>query len=300
MTGDIVFNAGQTFPDVLPLAGGTMTGLITFDPTQIFPNTVQSIGAIDATINIGGTPENPLIDVATATTSALGVVQPDGTSITIDGNGVISATAQGAVQTVSADLPLVAGGTATDPVIGINAATTAALGVVKPDGTSITVDGTGTISAVTEIPTPDYGNFYSDNTQQPQALTTGQPINLNGTVAANNFVIANNSQITTNAAGVYNLQFSIQLLSTNQGGDVEIWLAKNGVAVPESNTVFHTKNANEAEFAALNYVETLAAGDYLQLIWATDNLDMTLAATASNMGGPNIPSVILTIVPVGV
>jgi uncharacterized membrane protein len=81
---------------------------------------------------------------------------------------------------------------------------------------------------------------------------------------------------------------------------VEIWLAKNGTTVPESNTAFHTKNANEAEFAALNYVETLASGDYLELIWATDNIDMTLAASASTMGGPNIPSVILTIVPVGV
>jgi hypothetical protein len=326
MTGQITFAAGQAFPDVLPLAGGTMAGLITFFTGQTFPGVVQSVGAIDSTINVGGTPENPLLDVAIATTSQLGVVQPDGTSITIDGNGVISAAAAtgflaltggtmsgditfSGTQTfpgvlaegaLSADLPAVIGGTPANPVLSVNAATTSALGVVQPDGTTITVSPTGVISSVpSSVPPPDYGNFYSDNTQQPQALITGQPVTLNQTVAANNFQIIDGSKVTASSAGVYNLQFSIQLVSTNQGGDVEIWLAKNGVAVDESNTTFHTKNANEAEFAALNYVETLASGDYLELIWATDNLDMTLAATASTMGGPNIPSVILTIVPVG-
>jgi hypothetical protein len=349
LTGFVDFFAGQGFPGVLPLSGGTMNGDITFNAGQIFPGVVQSVGASDDTINVGGTPENVLLDVAIATDNRLGVVQPDGTTITVDPNGVISASAAtgflaltggtmtgdltfagtqtfpgtlattGGTMTgditfsgsqtfpgvlaesaLSADLPAVIGGTPANPVLSVNAATTSALGVVQPDGTTITVSPTGVISSVpSSVPSPDYGNFYSDNTQQPQALVTGQPVTLNQTVAANNFQIIDGSKVTAAAAGVYNLQFSIQLVSTNQGGDVEIWLAKNGVAVDESNTTFHTKNANEAEFAALNYVETLASGDYLELIWATDNLDMTLAATASTMGGPNIPSVILTIVPVG-
>lgn len=37
MTGNIVFNAGQTFSGVLPLTGGTMTGNITFNSSQTFP-----------------------------------------------------------------------------------------------------------------------------------------------------------------------------------------------------------------------------------------------------------------------
>jgi hypothetical protein len=301
MNGDITFAGTQTFPGTLPLAGGAMTGNITFNAGQTFPGVIaeNAIGATDP-INVGGTASNPIISVDIATASALGVVQPDGTTITVTAGGVISAVGSAGIETLTADLPLVAGGTATDVTLGINAATTSALGVVQPDGTTITVSPTGVISSVpSSVPPPDYGNFYSDNTQQPQALITGQPVTLNQTVAANNFQIIDGSKVTAAAAGVYNLQFSIQLVSTNQGGDVEIWLAKNGVAVDESNTYFHTKNPNEAEFAALNYVETLASGDYLELIWATDNLNMTLAALPSTMGGPNIPSVILTIVPVG-
>jgi hypothetical protein len=435
------------FTSVLPLTGGTLTGTVNWAAGQTFPGVVQSIGASDSTINVGGTPENPLLDVAIATTSELGVVQPDGTTITIDGNGVITAVAaaSGTLQTITdagatttnsitigdqlsfganaslswngtgmslnsaltvsgnfqlsdgtfnyvqffpdgrayiegpvgindvpdplypltlegnfrsfgTDLTWVmdsTGGTlgalqfkesgtlaasitnttggdlvvmansggkslilgasgaqylsisGTDGQLTINSSTAGALSFPVTDGTTgqvLSTDGAGNIGWATpqvNIPQPDYGNFYSDNTQQPQALVTGQPVTLNQTVAANNFQIIDGSKVTASSAGVYNLQFSIQLVSTNQGGDVEIWLAKNGVAVNESNTYFHTKNPNEAEFAALNYVETLASGDYLELIWATDNIDMTLAATASTMGGPNIPSVILTIVPVG-
>jgi hypothetical protein len=94
MTGGITFNAGQTFPGTLPLAGGTMTGDITFSGTQTFPGVVVSVGA-GAGILAGGTATNPVISATTATTSALGVVQPDGTTITINGSGVISAVASG-------------------------------------------------------------------------------------------------------------------------------------------------------------------------------------------------------------
>ena len=68
-----------------------------------------------------------------------------------------------------------------------------------------------------------------------------------------------------------------------------------------SNTRFAIKNTNEAEFAALNYIEQLAAGDYLELIWSTGDVDNTLLAITepTALGGPDIPSAIVTIVPVG-
>ena len=69
-----------------------------------------------------------------------------------------------------------------------------------------------------------------------------------------------------------------------------------------SNTAFiggKPVNDFEAAFAALNYVESLAAGDYLELIWASDDANMQMITTPSLFGGPQIPSVILTIVPVG-
>jgi hypothetical protein len=94
-SGTLSFSAG-----FLEKAGGTLTGDLVFAGTQVFPGVLVngSIGAIGA-INAGGTPSNPIISVDTATTVQLGVVQPDGTSITINGSGVISAVgSSGSIQ----------------------------------------------------------------------------------------------------------------------------------------------------------------------------------------------------------
>lgn len=153
------------------------------------------------------------------------------------------------------------------------------------------------------IAAPNYGSFLNTGTQIIGTVNVPQPVELDTVVAANGFTLGGTSQITATNAGTYNLQFSIQLVvTTGGGGNVEIWLAKNGNPVPNSNTRFAVKNVNEAEFAALNYVESLAAGEYLELIWVTDDVHIQLfsyAAGANFAGAPAIPSAIVTVVPVG-
>jgi hypothetical protein len=65
-----------------------------------------------------------------ATTTTLGGVKPDGTTILVDATGKISTS-----------------GTSSLPI-----ATTTTLGGVKPDGTTITIDGTGKISSTSGQP----------------------------------------------------------------------------------------------------------------------------------------------------
>lgn len=149
---------------------------------------------------------------------------------------------------------------------------------------------------------PNYGVFLGANSQIILSPGTPQAVQLTSQVSGNNFSLVGGSRITAAVSGIYNLQFSIQLFANpGGGGDVEIWLAKNGVAVPSSNTRFSIKNTNEAEFAALNYVENLVTGQYLELIWSTADSDNYLYATGAPtaLGGPAIPAVIVTIVPVG-
>jgi hypothetical protein len=146
---------------------------------------------------------------------------------------------------------------------------------------------------------PNYGSFNSTATQTVGTINVGQPVTLS-TVAATNFSIVSSSRITAAVAGTYNVQISFQIISTAAGGGVvEIWFAKNGTPITNSNTRYSVKNANEEEVAALNLIETFAAGDNIQVFWASDNINMTLATLASTMGGPAIPSAIVTVVPVG-
>jgi hypothetical protein len=151
------------------------------------------------------------------------------------------------------------------------------------------------------IAAPNYGTFLSISTQTLTTVNVPQPISFDIAPTGTNFSLApGNTQIVAAEAGVYNFQFSAQLISTAGGGGiVEIWPVKNTFFIGDSNTRFSVKNVNEAEFAALNYVISLAAGDTLELYWATDNLNIALAGLSSAFGGPDIPSVIATIVPVG-
>jgi hypothetical protein len=84
LTGDVTFAGTQTFPGVLPLAGGTMTGDITFSGTQTFPaQDLQEVtDAGNATTNA--------IDVAGLTAAGLSYPLVDGTAdqvMSTDGAG---------------------------------------------------------------------------------------------------------------------------------------------------------------------------------------------------------------------
>ncbi len=149
---------------------------------------------------------------------------------------------------------------------------------------------------------PNYGSFYDTTTQTNTVNTgTGRAIELNTLDIANNFALDPGSRITAAVAGTYNLQFSVQFeTSQSSAQTMEIWLVKNNVAVDNTNTQFVSKGSGEAYFAALNYLVQLNAGEYVQLFWASGDSNMTLVSKSSSYGGPAIPSVILTIVPVGV
>ena len=180
MSGDITFSGTQTFPGTLPLAGGTMTGAITFDAGQTFPGVVAE-GALSGTspIIVGGTIANTIISVSTATALALGVVQPDGTTITIDGSGVISAASG------SGSLPL-SGGTMTGDITF--AGTQTFPDVLPLSGGTLTGDLTfnagqtfpGTISSALLDATGDI--VYASGTDTPASL----PIGATGTILAVN------------------------------------------------------------------------------------------------------------------
>jgi hypothetical protein len=122
---------------------------------------------------------------------------------------------------------------------------------------------------------------------------------LNNTAESNGVSIVSNSRITFTYAGTYNVQFSAQLDRTNSGSDtVEIWLRKNGVDVANSGGSIAMDGgvAASRRVPSWNYVLTVAAGDYLELMWlATDTHIRLLAQSASTSPAhPEIPSVIFT------
>jgi hypothetical protein len=141
------------------------------------------------------------------------------------------------------------------------------------------------------------GTFY-DTTTQTILSGASASITLNTAVIQDGVTVASNSRITVTRTGIYNLQFSAQL-STPGGGspDVHIWLRKNGTNIANTNTGVVMQNSNQKQVAAWNFVESLVAGDFLELVaylnGGSSVLFLAEAAGPTN-GGVGVPSIIVT------
>jgi hypothetical protein len=137
------------------------------------------------------------------------------------------------------------------------------------------------------------GAFQSDQTQSGSA-NVSQSINYNTTDYSNGVSVVSGTQLTVANAGVYNIQFSAQLLADTGADDIYIWLKKNGTNV--SSSAGHIVLANNAEaIGSWNYVVDAAASDYFEIAWQSTNGDAVILAETASGNVPSIPSIITTV-----
>ena len=123
-------------------------------------------------------------------------------------------------------------------------------------------------------------------------------MNLNSTAEASGFSIVSNSRITAAFAGTYNIQFSAQLEHLGGGGSggvVNIWFRKNGTDIADSNTGVAITSSAKYSVPAWNFVITLVANDYIEIMWSTDNTSIQLTQEVITGSQPAVPSVIATV-----
>ena len=104
------------------------------------------------------------------------------------------------------------------------------------------------------------------------------------------------SRIVVSNAGTYNIQFSAQLHKTSAAvGYVYIWARVSGTDVAQSAGKIALNGSQAETIAAWNYVLTMAANDYFELMWSTDSTNCQLLHNTTVSPVPAIPSVILTV-----
>lgn len=140
----------------------------------------------------------------------------------------------------------------------------------------------------------DCGVFYSTQTQPN--LLAANPMTVDVTQISSNVSVVSGSRITfANSGNRYNIQFSAQLDKTDSGQDTaEIWLSKNGVDEPWSNTMLDVNNNHGKVVAAWNFVVEPIAGDYYEIMWHSVDQDLRIYAQPVN-SRPGIPSLIVTV-----
>ena len=167
---------------------------------------------------------------------------------------------------------------------------------VKKDGTLTT--GIVPIGRITEN---DYGAF-SDITDQTAVANTATGVIWGTTDYSSGISVASSTRITVTKAGIYKFDFNLLLKNTNSSSHIaSFWLRKNGTNVTNSNTdaTVPAQGGGIPGTAVVTIVFTLqlAASDYLEVIWSTPNVAVTLDSTAAQTSPtrPVTPSVIANI-----
>ena len=158
-------------------------------------------------------------------------------------------------------------------------------------------------SQYNSLTTPNYGAFQDSTTQSAASTTTAYPITFNTTDFSSNVTMVSSSRITFVNAGLYNIQFSLQLSNlANSTEDVDVWFRLNGTNVAKSNSIFGLdprKNVSDPYhvIAAINFFIQVAANDYVELMWRASNTAVTIKAQGAQTSPtrPATPSAILTV-----
>jgi hypothetical protein len=148
-----------------------------------------------------------------------------------------------------------------------------------------------------------YGAFQDGTDQVAANTTTAYAITFDTTDFSNGVTLSNSSRLNVAQAGIYNLQFSIQFTNTtNASQDVDVWFRKNGTNIDKSNSRFGfapRKGAGDPfhTIAALNFFVSLAANDYVEIMWRTSDVGVQIEhyAASSTPTRPAVPSVIATL-----
>jgi hypothetical protein len=146
-----------------------------------------------------------------------------------------------------------------------------------------------------------YGAF-SSGVDQTTTANTATLMTLNTTDFSNDVSISS-SKITVANAGIYNLQFSVQLENTdNAPQDVFIWLKQNGVDIAGSTgkVGMPARKGVGDPFHAIygwNYFVSMTAGQYIEIYWSTTNAAVTIQfyPASASPTKPSTQSVVATL-----
>jgi hypothetical protein len=155
---------------------------------------------------------------------------------------------------------------------------------------------------------PNYGCSINLVTQTATAINTASPVVYPTSVFSSPQVVIDgiDGEFVSGVGGPYLVQLDAQLLNTVSGGsNVEFWLAtvsgsgpKVYTPVPNTGRKVVVANAGETQLVNLSY-QALLNTSFYAIMWATDDLNTQLVASASAMGGPTSPSAALSVMPVG-
>jgi hypothetical protein len=152
-----------------------------------------------------------------------------------------------------------------------------------------------------------YGAFQ-DTSSQTATVNTATALKFNQTDYSNGVVVNSTTKLQVTYAGIYNLQFSVQVENQDNAiHDMSIWLRKGndgggstdisgstgviGLLARKTSTEYYHN------IVGWNYFIEMAADDYIQIYWSTDSTTVSIQAysAATSPTRPSTASAVATL-----
>jgi len=143
-----------------------------------------------------------------------------------------------------------------------------------------------------------YGSFSSTANQTVSGANVTTVLTYNTTEGSSQTYFSG-GKIYVQATGIYRITYSIQA-DTSSGGSqsVRVWLRQNGTNVNRTGSFFSIANNGE-NVAFCEFIISLIAGDYIEIVFQSSDANMTASAISAGGTAPNnypvTPSIITNI-----
>lgn len=143
-----------------------------------------------------------------------------------------------------------------------------------------------------------YGEFTKTDTQTPAAANTAYALTFTTTEFGKGVSRGSpTSRIVMANAGLYSFSVSVQITSTNSSQkSVWVWFRKNGTTdFPNSARVASTALNGGYLVVSLSELSSIAAGDYVEVMYASSDTNISIATLAATAFAPASPAALLTV-----
>lgn len=142
-----------------------------------------------------------------------------------------------------------------------------------------------------------YGIFAKTTDQSPLLENTEYVATFDETEVSNGVVIGSPaSRIVVPESGLYQFAANVQITSgSSSAKNVWLWFKRNGASVPNSARVVTSDLNNGYIPISLNEFFSLAAGDYVEIAFASDSTNVTLDNVTATAFAPEAPAILLSV-----
>jgi hypothetical protein len=138
--------------------------------------------------------------------------------------------------------------------------------------------------------------FFSTVDQTASVINTAYALQFENTYLGEAISIAG-TQIIPLYSGVYNFELSVELTSGSASSkELSFWVRRSGVDIANTARLHVVAGSGGVDNFEYSFTLDLTAGQYVELMWATDDLNITVDYQAAASPRPAVPSTLLTVV----